>query len=56
LDVLTGSLTVKENITYSAGLRLSFKEKERSQRVDNVIEELELTSVADRKVYHYSAT
>ncbi|XP_065906198.1 broad substrate specificity ATP-binding cassette transporter ABCG2-like isoform X2 [Dysidea avara] len=50
LDVLTGSLTVRENLSYSAALRLSCKEEERSQKVDNVIEELELTHVADRKV------
>eukprot|EP00062_Callorhinchus_milii_P001472 gi/632936635/ref/XP_007895567.1/ PREDICTED: ATP-binding cassette sub-family G member 2-like [Callorhinchus milii] len=51
-DVVMGTLTVKENLLFSAALRLpnsiSFKEKE--ERVDQVISELGLTKVANSKV------
>ncbi|KAG2462440.1 broad substrate specificity ATP-binding cassette transporter ABCG2-like [Polypterus senegalus] len=51
-DVVMGTLTVRENLLFSAALRLpssiTFKEKE--ERVSNVITELGLTRVADSKV------
>nr|XP_015203009.1 PREDICTED: ATP-binding cassette sub-family G member 2-like [Lepisosteus oculatus]XP_015203010.1 PREDICTED: ATP-binding cassette sub-family G member 2-like [Lepisosteus oculatus] len=51
-DVIMGTLTVRENLLFSAALRLptsiSFKEKE--ERVDNVLSELGLTKVANSKV------
>ena len=47
-----GTLTVRENLTFSASLRLpsNMTYKERRQRVENVIEELGLTACADTKV------
>ena len=47
-----GTLTVRENIAFSAALRLSarYSGKERKQKVDHVIKELGLTNVADNKV------
>ncbi|XP_066549196.1 broad substrate specificity ATP-binding cassette transporter ABCG2 isoform X1 [Amia ocellicauda] len=51
-DVVMGTLTVRENLLFSAALRLptsiSFKDKE--ERVENVISELGLTKVADSRV------
>ena len=49
--MITGTLTVKENIMFSAALRLSCSQKQRQKIVDNVVDELELTTVADKKVY-----
>ena len=47
-----GTLTVKENIAFSAALRLSprYSERDRRQKVDHVIRELGLTHVAESKV------
>ena len=47
-----GTLTVRENIAFSAALRLSsrYNEKDRRQKVNHVISELGLTHVADSKV------
>ena len=49
---MTGSLTVRENLFFSATLRLpaSLTMKERSRQVDKVIKELQLQKCADRKV------
>ncbi|XP_029465541.1 ATP-binding cassette sub-family G member 2-like [Rhinatrema bivittatum] len=51
-DVVMGTLTVKENLLFSAALRLpssiNFKEKE--ERVNQVITELGLTKVANSRV------
>nr|XP_033799609.1 broad substrate specificity ATP-binding cassette transporter ABCG2-like isoform X2 [Geotrypetes seraphini] len=51
-DVVMGTLTVKENLLFSAALRLptsiNFQEKE--ERVDQVITELGLTKVANSRV------
>uniref|UniRef100_A0A452HX07 ABC transporter domain-containing protein n=1 Tax=Gopherus agassizii TaxID=38772 RepID=A0A452HX07_9SAUR len=51
-DVVMGTLTVRENLLFSAALRLpssiSFKEKE--ERVSQIITELGLSKVADAKV------
>ncbi|NWR48535.1 ABCG2 protein, partial [Regulus satrapa] len=51
-DVVMGTLTVRENLKFSAALRLpkSVKEKEKNQRVDQIINELGLSKVADSKV------
>lgn len=51
-DVVMGTLTVKENFQFSAALRLpkSVPEQEKKQRVNQIIEELGLTQVADSKV------
>ena len=49
--MITGTLTVKENIMFSAALRLSCSQEQRQKIVDNVVDELELTTVADKKVY-----
>jgi len=51
-DVAMGTLTVRENIAFSAALRLPSKytRRERRQKVDLVIKELGLTHVADSKV------
>ena len=47
-----GTLTVKENIMFSANMRLSAEipRKEKERRVDETIEELGLSHVADQKV------
>ncbi|XP_072039147.1 broad substrate specificity ATP-binding cassette transporter ABCG2-like [Amphiura filiformis] len=51
-DVVTGTLTVRENLAFSAALRLppSVTEKEREQRVEDVIQELGLQDCADSQV------
>ncbi|XP_064006451.1 broad substrate specificity ATP-binding cassette transporter ABCG2 [Pogoniulus pusillus] len=51
-DVVMGTLTVRENLKFSAALRLpkSVTEQEKSERVDQIIKELGLSKVADSKV------
>ncbi|EMP29345.1 ATP-binding cassette sub-family G member 2 [Chelonia mydas] len=51
-DVVMGTLTVRENLQFSAALRLptSVKEQEKEERIDQIIKELGLTKVADSKV------
>ncbi|KAM4900300.1 broad substrate specificity ATP-binding cassette transporter ABCG2 isoform 1-T2 [Sylvia borin] len=51
-DVVMGTLTVRENLNFSAALRLpkSVKEQEKNERVNQVIKELGLSRVADSKV------
>ncbi|XP_060063497.1 broad substrate specificity ATP-binding cassette transporter ABCG2-like [Ylistrum balloti] len=51
-DVVMGTLSVRENFHFSAALRLSksVSQKERNERVENVIQELGLTHCADTKV------
>ena len=51
-DVVMGTLTVRENIAFSAALRLPsiYTRRDRGQKVDQVIKELGLTHVADSKV------
>ena len=47
-----GTLTVRENLLFSAALRLprSVSKVERENRVDGVLEDLGLTKVANSKV------
>ncbi|KFQ91374.1 ATP-binding cassette sub-family G member 2, partial [Nipponia nippon] len=51
-DVVVGTLTVRENLKFSAALRLpkSVKEQEKNERVNQIIKELGLSKVADSKV------
>uniref|UniRef100_A0AAZ3RS53 Broad substrate specificity ATP-binding cassette transporter ABCG2 n=1 Tax=Oncorhynchus tshawytscha TaxID=74940 RepID=A0AAZ3RS53_ONCTS len=51
-DVVMGTLTVRENLRFSAALRLprSVPQKEKDARVNDLITELGLTKVADAKV------
>ena len=51
-DIVTGSLTVRENLSFSAFLRLPshMTTKERKDRVQQVINDLRLNGCADRKV------
>ncbi|NXO21099.1 ABCG2 protein, partial [Cisticola juncidis] len=51
-DVVMGTLTVRENLQFSAALRLpkSVKEREKKERVNQIIKELGLSKVADSKV------
>ncbi|XP_042624365.1 broad substrate specificity ATP-binding cassette transporter ABCG2-like isoform X1 [Cyprinus carpio] len=52
-DVLMGTLTVRENLAFSANLRLSRKEyssADKKMRVDSVIQELGLKDCADTKI------
>ncbi|XP_065906201.1 broad substrate specificity ATP-binding cassette transporter ABCG2-like isoform X2 [Dysidea avara] len=51
-DLLLGTLSVRENIAFSAALRLptSLTREERSDKVENVISELGLSHVANSKV------
>lgn len=47
-----GTLTVRENLQFSAALRLprSLRQKEKDERINQIIKELGLTKVADAKV------
>ena len=49
---MVGTLTVKENLTFSAALRLprSYSWAERIEKVDTVIDELGLRKVANSRV------
>lgn len=51
-DVVLGTLTVRENLWFSANLRLkqSVTKAEKESKVENVIKELGLTACADTKV------
>ncbi|KAI5107736.1 ATP-binding cassette sub-family G member 2 isoform X1, partial [Silurus meridionalis] len=51
-DVVMGTLTVRENLSFSTALRLSssVKQKEKEARVNHLISELGLSKVADRRV------
>ncbi|XP_051802221.1 broad substrate specificity ATP-binding cassette transporter ABCG2d [Acanthochromis polyacanthus] len=51
-DVVMGSLTVRQNLRFSAALRLpeSVPQREKEARVNHLITELGLTKVADSKV------
>ncbi|NXL67363.1 ABCG2 protein, partial [Chordeiles acutipennis] len=51
-DVVMGTLTVRENLKFSAALRLpkAVKEQEKNERVNQIIKELGLSKVADSKV------
>ena len=51
-DVVMGTLTVRENLRFSAALRLpsSVPQSEKEARVNHLITELGLTKVADSKV------
>nr|XP_057923955.1 broad substrate specificity ATP-binding cassette transporter ABCG2-like [Doryrhamphus excisus]XP_057923956.1 broad substrate specificity ATP-binding cassette transporter ABCG2-like [Doryrhamphus excisus] len=51
-DVVMGTLTVRENLNFSAALRLpsSISKAEKEQRVDTLIQELGLSRVADSRV------
>ncbi|XP_040274030.1 broad substrate specificity ATP-binding cassette transporter ABCG2 isoform X1 [Bufo bufo] len=51
-DVVMGTLTVRENLQFSAALRLprSLKQKDKDERINQIIKELGLTKVADSKV------
>ncbi|XP_035262830.1 broad substrate specificity ATP-binding cassette transporter ABCG2-like [Anguilla anguilla] len=52
-DILMGTLTVRENLTFSANLRLSRKQYsslDKEQKVNNVIKELGLQDCADTKI------
>ncbi|CAL8329989.1 unnamed protein product [Merluccius merluccius] len=51
-DVVMGTLTVRENLRFSAALRLptSVPQREKEARVSHLIKELGLTKVADAKV------
>ncbi|XP_039217159.1 broad substrate specificity ATP-binding cassette transporter ABCG2-like isoform X2 [Crotalus tigris] len=54
-DIVMGTLTVRENLMFSAALRLplSTSKYEKKQRVEQVLKELDLTKVADTKVGTY---
>lgn len=49
-----GTLTVRENLRFSAALRLptSISQKEKEEKVKQLIKELGLTKVADSRVGH----
>ncbi|XP_075421669.1 broad substrate specificity ATP-binding cassette transporter ABCG2 isoform X2 [Ascaphus truei] len=51
-DVVMGTLTVRENLQFSAALRLpkTLRQKEKDDRISQIIKELGLTKVADSKV------
>jgi len=49
-----GTLTVRENLMFSANLRLpdSLSQKDKQQRVEDTLQELGLITCADTKVSH----
>ena len=52
-DIVMGTLTVRENLAFSANLRLCnklFSKKAREEKVEKVIEQLGLQACADTKV------
>ena len=49
-DMLMGTLTVRENLAFSAALRLAGSKEEKQASVDKIISQLELTKCADSKV------
>ena len=51
-DVVMGTLTVRENLMFSANLRLpqTMSDEEKDDRVDEAIEDLGLDKCADTKV------
>ncbi|XP_067858772.1 broad substrate specificity ATP-binding cassette transporter ABCG2-like [Heptranchias perlo] len=51
-DIIMGSLTVRENLLFSAALRLpgSIRFKEKEDRVDQIISQLGLNKVSDSKI------
>uniref|UniRef100_A0A7N6AZ82 ABC transporter domain-containing protein n=1 Tax=Anabas testudineus TaxID=64144 RepID=A0A7N6AZ82_ANATE len=51
-DVVMGTLTVRENLSFSAALRLpsTISQQEKEQKVDKLIQELGLTRVANSRV------
>ncbi|KAM9476979.1 broad substrate specificity ATP-binding cassette transporter ABCG2-like [Clarias gariepinus] len=51
-DIVMGTLTVRENLCFSAALRLSssIKQKEKEARVNRLISELGLSEVANKRV------
>ncbi len=51
-----GTLTVKENLMFSASLRLpsGISKREKRKKVEETLVELGLTACADTKVSHYS--
>lgn len=51
-DVVMGTLTVRENLQFSAALRLpsTMKNHEKNERINKVIQELGLAKVEDSKV------
>ncbi|XP_003221293.1 broad substrate specificity ATP-binding cassette transporter ABCG2 [Anolis carolinensis] len=51
-DVVMGTLTVRENLQFSAALRLSktVRQREKNERIDQILNDLGLTKVADSKV------
>ena len=55
-DILTGTLTVKENVYLSASLRLpsEMNRREKKEKVDEVIEDLGLSHVANTLVTSYT--
>lgn len=52
-DVVMGTLTVRENLRFSAALRLpsSVPQSEKEARVNHLIKDLGLTNVADSQVH-----
>ena len=54
-DVIMGTLTVRENLMFSASLRLSsnIDREQKIDRVNETIEELRLNSCADSKVFFF---
>uniref|UniRef100_A0A673J6Y9 ATP-binding cassette sub-family G member 2-like n=1 Tax=Sinocyclocheilus rhinocerous TaxID=307959 RepID=A0A673J6Y9_9TELE len=52
-DVVMGTLTVRENLRFSAALRLpkSIRQREKDEKVERLIQELGLSKVADSRIY-----
>ena len=49
-----GTLSVRENLHFSAALRLNLSFKERKERVEEVIDELGLNACSNTKVTVYT--
>ena len=52
-DIVLGTLSVRENLWFSANLRLprSVSKEQKSRRIDEILYDLGLTNCADTKVY-----
>ena len=55
-DILSGTLTIKENVYLSATLRLpgDMDRQEKEEKVDEIIKELDLSHVADTLVLNFN--
>lgn len=57
-DILMGTLSVRENLLFSANLRLNpqyYSSEDKHSKVNEIIQDLGLTDCADTKVHPWSS-